>query len=97
MERGVYTADSLLALGFVDSLMTESNVKEMLKELTNNKSQKDKNKLNLVNIGNYINSESPVKPKITDRKKQIAIIYPVGAVMDDGGLQSFLPGFHDNS
>ena len=43
MERGVYTADSLLALGFVDSLINESNLKEMLKDMTC-KTGTDKNK-----------------------------------------------------
>ena len=83
LNRGVYTADSLLALGFIDSLASELEVKEMMKSLTN-KHEKDskKSKLRLVGISDYLNNITSNDAEIADKDKQIAIIYAVGPIVD---------------
>lgn len=82
MSRGVYTADSLLALGFVDSLCYESSVKDIIKaKVTGSIDTKDE-KMNYVSVGDYMNDESPVKMPMADRSKQIAVIYAVGPLIE---------------
>ena len=88
LNRGVYTADSLKALGFIDEFMQEADVRDMLKEKIFGKTKpddKDK-KLRLVGISNYVDDIPEVKKEnLASEKNQIAIIFAEGAVMDEGG------------
>ena len=94
IDRGIYTADSLLALGFIDSIATESEVKEYIKtklNFTDNSKDKYKNisknndKLNLVTIKQYLNDKSTDKGVVAPPDKQIAIINAVGPIQSNIG------------
>ena len=88
LNRGVYTADSLKALGFIDEFMQESDVRDMLKEKIFGKTKPDEKdkKLRLVSISNYVGDMPEIKKdKIASEKNQIAIIFAEGSVMDQGG------------
>ncbi|MCL5992431.1 MAG: signal peptide peptidase SppA [Bacteroidetes bacterium] len=88
LNRGLYTADSLKVLGFIDDFMQESDVRDMLKEKIYGRTKpedKDK-KLRLVSVSNYVDDLPEVKKdKIASEKNQIAIIFAEGAVMDECG------------
>ncbi|TAL67055.1 MAG: signal peptide peptidase SppA [Bacteroidetes bacterium] len=88
LNRGVYSADSLKALGFIDEFAQESDVKDMLKEKIFGKTKpddKDK-KLRLVSVSNYTDDLPEVKKEnLASEKNQIAIIFAEGSVMDEGG------------
>jgi len=79
----------LKALGFVDSLMTETDLKEMLKNMTN-KNEKDskKHKLRLVDVSDYMNADFNDEKPVPD--KDIAIIFASGTIVDQasGGMNS---------
>jgi len=87
LNRGVYTADTLLALGFVDSLMAETDFKDMLKALTNkskdkDKEKEDKKKLRTISVSDYLDAEYDYDDRKFRSDKRIAIIYGVGAIVD---------------
>lgn len=100
LERGVYTADTIQALGLVDELISEQNLRARIKELVysdkqNRKDKKDKEqKLNLVTVAKYLNSENLKEiqdksdSKVSDNVK-IAIINSVGPI--SSGKQSLSP------
>lgn len=82
LDRGVYTPDSLLALGFVDSLLCEEELKNLMKEkIFGASGADDDKKLNLINVSNYMSSV-PTKSdrEGIDRDNQIAIIFASGAI-----------------
>ena len=92
LNRGIYSADTLLALGFVDSLIFEEDVKELIREkifVTEKASKKDKkkseNKYKLVSVGKYIQDLPEIKNKkmLADKNKQIAIIYASGPLVEN--------------
>ena len=92
LGRGIFSADSMRALGFIDEFAQESDVKEMLKEKVYGKDKaKDKeSKLRLVHIADYIDNEPETKQKVADKDKQIAIIFAEGTVSDEiGGSSPF--------
>lgn len=91
LSRGIYTADSIKALGFVDELISENNLKERIKVMVNGKkatkdeeNEKDEkdDKLSLISVASYINSENLNidNEKVAPDSKQIAIINSVGAI-----------------
>ncbi|MFY8161955.1 MAG: S49 family peptidase, partial [Candidatus Kapaibacteriota bacterium] len=91
LSRGIYTADSIKALGFVDELISENNLKERIKVMVNGKkatkdeeNEKDEkdDKLSLITVASYINSENLNidNEKVAPDSKQIAIINSVGAI-----------------
>ncbi|MFH1052074.1 MAG: signal peptide peptidase SppA [bacterium] len=91
LNRGIYSADTLLALGFVDSLLFEEDVKQLIKKRifgTNTVPKKGKKKSNekylLVSVGKYNQDLPEIKDKkmIADRSKQIAIIYASGPLLE---------------
>jgi len=84
LNRGVYEADSLLAYGFVDSLMNETDFRDMLKALSNSKikSKKKKKKLRVVSVGNYLKADYKYDKRKIVKDKRIAIIYAEGAIVD---------------
>lgn len=92
LNRGIYTPDSLLALGFIDGLMYETDFKQMVKTQILGKTDKKedkkktkkwkKQKVRYVSVANYIQDlpEIKDKSKIASRDKQIAIIYASGMI-----------------
>lgn len=98
LERGVYSADSLLALGFVDSLTSENDFKEFLKSMINpqeeeksdgknekkdRKSKKENNqKLRTISVSNYLNADYEYDESLVVKGKQIAVIYCSGPIVD---------------
>jgi len=90
LSRGVYTADSLFALGLIDSLCTESDLKDIMKKLSM-KGLKDfdaeKSKLRLVGIMDYVMSDPQTKKP--DKNNQIAIVYGIGSIVDAGANNPF--------
>ncbi|MFC2131561.1 signal peptide peptidase SppA [Bacteroidota bacterium] len=95
LDRGIYSADSLFALGFIDSLLFEEDVKMMIKkeifpdldkekDSKKDSKKKSKEKYSLVSIGNYIQDLPEIKDKnlIAERDKQIAIIYASGPLVE---------------
>lgn len=92
LARGVYMADSLKELGFIDGFMTDSEVREFIRDKIFGKDRdKKKDKLQLVRVSSYLNSDPPIKKKDIVKDKQIAIIYAVGPIVDqpsDGFNQS---------
>lgn len=102
LERGVYSSDSLLALGFVDSLTSENDFKEFLKSMINpkdeesedqegkkdKKTKKDsKQKLRTVSVSSYLNADYDYDESLVAKDKQIAIIYCSGPIVDSPGGQ----------
>jgi len=88
ISNGIYSADSLKHYGFIDDIMTEDNVKLMLKEEVFGRLD-DADKLNFININRYANSrDNTPKTDLADCNQQIAIIYAVGGIThakSDGG------------
>lgn len=84
LNRGIYTADSLKALGFIDSLAHELDVKDMMKKLTNQGVKDDKKaKLRLVSVADYIKSDVKLSDiESIDKDNQIAVIYAMGSIVD---------------
>lgn len=88
LDRGIYTADSLKALGFIDDVMLDTQVKDLIKSKVYNLdiSQVDNKSLSTISINDYANSE-PYKAKVKyDKEKAIAIIYASGTIVQKGQL-----------
>lgn len=80
LATGYYTADSLLALGFIDEIKSEEEVKNMMKEKVFG-GKNDNDKLNFINIGRYVSSDYfGNNGEVADENKRIAVIYAVGAI-----------------
>lgn len=80
INRGVYTADSLKALGFFDDFKTRAEVIDIIKqEIFKTEDLSDK-KIRLVGPGRYMASNPPHNGKVAEKDKQIAIIYGEGAI-----------------
>ncbi len=81
INRGIYTADSMLGNHFIDGYASEQQVKDKLKDRTQVKDKtKEESKLRLVAMDDYIMSSSGVDLLNADSKNQIAIIYASGAI-----------------
>ncbi len=86
MNRGVYSPDSLFALGLIDGIEMESDVIDMMKrEVYGDSVDPDKDKIRLITPQRYSAGRIPNKEEIADSDKQIAIIYGVGAIQDGKG------------
>jgi protease-4 len=87
LNEGVYSADDYLEHHLVDSLISETTVKEILKD----RSTKDvllnssEPKLNLVSVCDYLESEQKLQQSDAPKDKQIAIIFASGTIIDDNG------------
>lgn len=84
IARGIFTADSLKEYGFIDGFATESEVKEFIKKRVfgEEKAKDEKNKLNLISVGNYVSGDLPKGGEVYDENTQIAIIYGEGPIQD---------------
>lgn len=85
LVRGVFTADSMKALGLIDDFATEQQVKDKIKELAYKDVKDEKvKKLRLITPGSYLFSDLPEKfTEVKDDAPTIAIIYGSGAIMTD--------------
>ncbi len=94
LRKGVYSPDSLLAFGLVDTLAYESDAKKYAEEKILGKSY-DKNKkdvweklskkVRFVSVSKYSQDLPPIekKSKIAPEDKKIAIVYLEGAIVLD--------------
>lgn len=88
LSRGIYTADSLKALGFIDDILLDTQVKDLIKAkvFNLNISQVDSKEVNTISINDYANSEPYVGKEKLEKDKQIAIIYASGTIVQRGQL-----------
>lgn len=88
LHRGVYSADSALALQFIDHVRSESGVKQMMAKAAGRDSSKDDSPT-MISLSQYVRhlSEKPAGNVV--RHKEIAIVYGSGMMVpgraDDGG------------
>jgi protease IV len=89
VNRGIYSTDSLLSLGFIDSLIFEEDLKMMIKKqifssIKNDKELKEK-KYTLVSVSNYLKDIPEINNEkmIADKDKQIAVIFASGPLVPD--------------
>ncbi len=80
MNRGIYSADSMLALGFIDGIATESQVKEKIKKLVYGEKAKKKDDVEFISINRYVSSKHGNNEKVEDHNKQIAVVYASGEI-----------------
>lgn len=84
LDRAVYSPDSLLALGFVDSLLNDNQAKDFIREVVLGKkvdSDSAKKKVHFVGINQYIESEDYTGNGKYDRENAIAIVYASGPIL----------------
>lgn len=82
LNRGVYTADTLLSLGFIDGIRSQMETKEWIRAEINKGRAKDSiDKLRLVTLKEYVNSSSFASGDKPDSEKEIAIIFGSGAIV----------------
>ncbi len=94
-DRGVYSADSLLAYGFVDSLLNENQVKNFIRGVVlkrNIEIDTTKEKVNFITLSNYISSENFTDLAKVDKENAIAIVYASGPIMQRYDSDDFLQG-----
>ncbi len=101
MARGVFTADSILALGFIDGYFTESNFKDFLeiklhgessetdKKENDSHDHAEKEKLQLVSVKKYLASEPNSNREHAEDDTKIAIIYGTGPIHSGKGKGGF--------
>lgn len=77
---GLYTADTILAHGFVDGLVSETSMKNKIKQRILGNLAKEDDKLNLVTVASYIKNSHDISLKKESSNKTIAIINTVGAI-----------------
>lgn len=86
VNHGLFRSDSLVAAGFIDALASEESVRERIESRVyaaekGDKSDKKKQKLELISLDDYINTRNaPSEGEIAAKDKQIAIIYGVGGI-----------------
>lgn len=84
LRRGVYSADSLLALKLVDSLLNDNQVEELIKRRIYGAelhSDSLKQKVNFIPISSYVESEEFQAIQNVDRNNAIAIVYASGPII----------------
>ncbi len=87
LNEGVYASEDFLENKLIDSLASESTVKEILKDLCWKdviRSNGDA-KLNMVSVEEYMTSDQQMHQTDAPKDKQIAIIFASGAISDDQG------------
>jgi len=97
LDRGIYTADTLKALGFIDGIIYESDAFNLLKRKIYSDTSADlrSKKLRMISLPTYVASRSFRKqkaPVYTD--KEIAIVFGSGIIISgdtgDEGLEQSL-------
>lgn len=98
MSQGLYMSKEVYNAGFVDALMSEYDLKRMIKanyyEADSSDSEQISPELDFVSVSSYMASDPPTNRTIDDSDKAIAIIYAVGAISSGYGNSS---PFGDNS
>lgn len=88
ISKGMYTADEFLDNKFVDTLMTESDLIELMKyEIFGEDIDTDKEKIKLVTPKTY-NSATNTSTDDIVNPSEIAIVYAVGPIMSGSGKDS---------
>ena len=83
IAEGTYTAEKLHEYGFIDALLTESDVKSFIKDkIFGDDNNDSRNKLKMLTADKYIQSDLPIHGTIADKDKRIAIIYGSGVIQD---------------
>ncbi len=84
LNRAVYSPDSLLALGFVDSLLNDNQAKDFIREVVLGKkanNDSSKKKVNFIAVSQYIESEDFAPEGKYDKENAIAIVYASGPII----------------
>ncbi|OGU58075.1 MAG: signal peptide peptidase SppA [Ignavibacteria bacterium GWF2_33_9] len=94
VNRGQYTADSLIALGLIDGISTYDDFKDkMYYEVFGEMPEDIKNsnkKINYISVAEYAGTDYPTTGTLFDNKKKIAIIRAEGEITSE--LQGIVPG-----
>lgn len=89
LNKGVYCAEDMLSYGFIDGIASESEVKDMIKQIMYGKID-DKQKINLIRLDNY--TSAPYKDKntkVAPSDKKIAIVYAAGEIVEQVNTNPF--------
>jgi protease-4 len=78
LHRGVYSADTLYNLGFIDAYSTETTLKEFIKNKLLPAESDDE--INYISPYDYLKSDPPLQNELHDTDTQIAVIYGSGAI-----------------
>lgn len=82
LNTGIFTTDKLVEAGLIDEIASESEVKTMMKDMIRTEGN-NVNKLRLMSIGSYLESNFDYPVENVDFDKQIAIIYGVGPIVQN--------------
>jgi len=90
MNRGIYSADSALALHFIDAIRSEASVKQLWNPLVvhSDSLRVRRFKSKVITLSQYVRSYSQGSPEDILRDKEIAIVYGSGMMVPgraDGG------------
>jgi protease-4 len=94
LSKGVYSAQELYAYGLVDSLISENDVKDLIKmkiygKINDNpKNPEEKLNVNYISIANYYHSDLPEIQNVAEGLK-IAIINGVGGISSQKNADPF--------
>lgn len=88
INRGQYTADSLMALGLLDGIATPNDFEDkvyfkVFGKMPSDENSNDENNsdnINYVNLADYAGSNYPVKGKVFNDNSKIAIIQAAGEI-----------------
>lgn len=84
MSQGIYTSEKAFQNKFIDGIMTEYDLKRMIRNEyypeDSTESTITNSKINLISAGSYLGSNPPIQGEVEDPDKQIAIIYATGEI-----------------
>lgn len=84
LDRAAYSPDSLLALGFVDSLLNDNQAKDFIREVVLGKkvnTDSAKKRVHFVGVNQYIQSEDFAGNSKYDKDNAVAIVYASGPIL----------------
>lgn len=79
ISRGLYTADSAKASGFIDRIVMENDLRTDIARRLNPKDSADEPSLRMVSVANYDSGDRLEKSSV-DKNNTIAIVYASGAI-----------------
>lgn len=97
LNRGLYSADTILSVGLIDRLCSENEVKENIKTKLFGANASKKEKVKYVKANDYLKSEYKSKDKKAPEDKQIAIIFASGAISSGKASSPFEDGIKSGS
>ncbi len=92
INRGIYSPDSMLALKFIDGVMTEQDFnKEIYKKIFGKdlSDVSDLDKINYIDIKSYTRRDKPQGEQVADEHKKIAIIQAQGTISSSNQNSSY--------